>query len=279
MKQTIPKYGHKSRQSGWHNESVRHSLASKGIKTGTSEQNMLIGLIGLQKKEADYAKEKGLGRVGYKSVFTYKIGDVPIKANIRFKNLSSEDVLPIPKIIMRDSKGLEVIYTRVDQSGKPLEKTNYVFMNSKGEIVPRNAIKYYSIDDKGKEKSVNKFESNVGGNKTIPTIKMISRDEGEKFLVEKVYEMVGETEEDDKLLFRVSQDLIKNDELAVVPIVLTKSFKKYFGLVTPVRIGKDKFSMLVRLGRTKIIPQQPMTIKLKETVKKELPTLKVEVPF
>jgi len=34
MTQTISKYGNKSRQPGWHNESARYSLAAKGIKTG-----------------------------------------------------------------------------------------------------------------------------------------------------------------------------------------------------------------------------------------------------
>jgi len=34
MTQPISKYGNKSKQTGWHNESARHSLAAKGIKTG-----------------------------------------------------------------------------------------------------------------------------------------------------------------------------------------------------------------------------------------------------
>ena len=54
MKQTISKYGNKSRQSGWHNESVRHSLASKGIKTGKINYSRLDGLV--KTKETQYAK-------------------------------------------------------------------------------------------------------------------------------------------------------------------------------------------------------------------------------
>jgi len=62
MKQTISKYGNKSRSPGWHNEQARHSLAAKGIKTGKINYAQKSSLV----LEPMYAKKLIQVKIGEK---------------------------------------------------------------------------------------------------------------------------------------------------------------------------------------------------------------------
>jgi len=62
MKQTISKFGNKSRNHGWHNEPSRHSLAAKGIRTRLSHSNSIHGLIYSKPKTCTFKKK---GKTNY----------------------------------------------------------------------------------------------------------------------------------------------------------------------------------------------------------------------
>jgi len=80
MTQPISKYGNKSRQAGWHNESARHSLAAKGIKTKINYAKLCSAK--LHSSNANYAQKSELS---FEPMYAKKA--------IKYENLSSEGQL------------------------------------------------------------------------------------------------------------------------------------------------------------------------------------------
>ena len=216
-----------------------------------------------------------------------KIKDVPVSANIKIARLKPEDVTGTPEIVMKDTKGNMVEWQSLDRAtgeligkGIPLgsPKIQKVLMNDKGDQIPRDQLVYWQKKGEKLEK-ISPFEANIGKDRPLKITKTLPKEQTDEYLVDSTYQMVGKTQADDEGLYAIAKHLYDNGLIGVAPITLRSGFKKHWGLITP-HLSKDKFSVIVRLTRAKIEPQElkiPKDVKVAR--KKKAPTVKVKELF
>jgi len=221
-------------------------------------------------------------RRGFKSTLVYSISGIPVRANIRLNRLSVENYYETPKIVMKDRDGRPVHIVTVDAAtGKEIgvgiktgPKYHRIYKNDKGRTVPSSELRYFQILPDGKEVEIARFESNIGAGKELKVEAVIPESEAERYLYESVYELNGDKDADDEVLFSIAKDMVKKKKVLVTTVVFRKGFKKSWGLISA-EIGDNNFTMIMRVSRTKLQAISPMPIPTKKYVKveKELPTV------
>lgn len=218
---------------------------------------------------------------GFKSTLIYNASGVPLKASIRLKRLSVEDYYETPRIVMKDRDGKLVTMQLVDAvtgaeigAGSVGAKYHRLLKNVEGRIVPSSEVRYFQILSDGSEMEISQFESNVGAGKELRVEAEISESEAERYLYESVYEINGEKDSDDEVLFSIAQSLVKNKRALIVVVVFRRSFKKSWGLIFADITG-DSFNITMRVSRTKLEALHPMKVPREAFVAVEKPVATV----
>ena len=212
---------------------------------------------------------------GFKSTLIYVVKGIPLRANIRLKRLSVEDYYEVPRVIMKDRDGRSVISKLVDAMtgleigvGTTGTKFHRLLVNTEGRTVPASEIRYFQVLSDGSEMEISRFESNIGAGKDLRVEAEIEESEAERYLYESVYEINGEKDIDDEVLFSIAQNLIQDKKALVVTVVFRKGFKKSWGLIFA-DVFNSSFSMTMRVSRTKLEALHPMRVPSAKFVKVE----------
>ena len=165
---------------------------------------------------------------------------INIETDVKFANASLQD--EIPEIIMRDSKGREVV--RV-----PDTKYHYIYCvkgtepgndsNLPAEIVPESEIKHFQVI-KGNEVEVGKFERT----KNIVVDRFMPKTELDLWQIDNTYEVWADHTHG---LYEVAKDLEARDEVGISKVSFG-GFKESYALISSVREG-DKFVVTMSLSQ------------------------------
>lgn len=212
--------------------------------------------------------------------------DLAINADIRTARLSPEDLVEHPETIRRDEQTGSLVVRQVydKDTGEALEEGyGYRWVNEEGEEVPKENIQLYVIED-DEEKRFSKHEPTLGAERTVSAETWIPVASIDEYLVERIYELWGEENEDIAQLFDLAEHIRDFDEAPVIPFVLQPSIYKSWGIITPFFFD-DSFSLIVRVTDQKIESEHEMPILTAEDIaamedaEEEAPTLEQESPF
>lgn len=189
-----------------------------------------------------------MGFKGFKGRIILESDSLSIKADIRFSKISSDmiDKELRKKIVMRDDKGLLVKEVRIDEKGNEIAKINKVYKNENGEIVPKDKIRYFFINDDGEEVEVSPFERT----KEFIILQLLPIEQVKEFLIEGVYEIWAEKDTEIASLYKFAKYLRDTQQVAVTKMSFG-GFKEYYALITPV-FRDGKFVLIMSLTRMKV---------------------------
>ncbi len=212
--------------------------------------------------------------------------DLAINADIRTAKLSPDDLEERPEVIRRDEQtGSLVIRQLYDKSsGEPLEEGyGYRWVNEDGEEVPKEDIQLFAIED-GEEQPFSLHEPTLGSDRTLSAETWIPVATIDEYLVDKIYELWGDDEEDIAQLYELAEHIREFDEAPVVPFVMQPAQYKSWGIITPF-FFEDTFSLIIRVTDQKIEPEHQMPKLTEEEVAEakadeaDAPPLEQESPF
>lgn len=221
-----------------------------------------------------------------KSRLKLKHQDLAINADIRTAKLSPEDLVDHPETVRRDEQtGNLVVRQLYDKdSGETLEEGyGYRWVNEEGDEVPKEDLQLYAVED-DEEQPFSKHEPTLGSERTVSAETWIPVASIDEYLIDKVYELWGEDDEDVAQLYDLAEHIRDFDEAPVIPFVLQPSVYKSWGIITPF-FFEDSFSLIVRVTDQKIESEHEMPVldpeeitEAKET-EEGAPTLEQESPF
>lgn len=210
--------------------------------------------------------------------------DLAINADIRTAKLDPEAVEARPEIVRRDEKsgGLVVRQIYDKASGEALvEGYGYRWVNEDGEEVPEEDLQLVAIED-DEETPFTKHDPTIGSDRTVTAETWIPVGTIDGYLVDRVYEIWGEDDEDIAQLYDLAVHIRDFDEVPVVPWVLQASVYKSWGIITPF-FYDEAFALIARITDRKIEPEHEMPAlteaDLAERAEDETPTLEQESPF
>jgi hypothetical protein len=213
--------------------------------------------------------------------------DLAINADIRTAKLSPEDIGDRPEIIRRDAtSGSLVVRQLYDKaSGDPIEEGyGYRWITEAGEEVPNEDIQLYAVED-DEEQPFSKHEPTLGAERTVTAETWIPVASIDEYLVEKIYELWGESAQDLGQLYELAEHIRDFDEAPVIPFVLQPAMFKNWGIITPF-FFEDSFSLILRVTDQKIEPEHQMPLLTEEDLAEieakhdeEAPTLEQDSPF
>lgn len=212
--------------------------------------------------------------------------DLAINTDVRTGKLSPDSIQDRPEIVRRDgqSGSLVVRQTYEKESGDALEEGyGYRWINEDGAEVPTEDLELFAVED-GEEVAFEKHEPTVGGDRVLTADTWIPVADLDGYLVERIYEMWGDTEADEAQLYELAVHVRDFDEAPVVPFVLQPAMFKTWGIITPF-FYDDTFSLIVRVTDQKIEPEHQMPVPSDDAREKALEpdpdkrTLEQESPF
>lgn len=224
--------------------------------------------------------------VNRKTRLKLKHQDMAVNADIRTAKLSPENIVEHPETVRRDEQsGSLVIRQTYDKAtGEALaDGYGYRWVNEDGEEVPKEDIQLYAVED-DEERPFSKHESTLGAERTVSAETWIPVAEIDEYLIEKIYELWGETNEDVVQLYELAEHIRDFDEAPVIPFVLQASKYKSWGIITPF-FFEDSFSLIIRVTDQKIEPEHRMPMLSAadldelEAGEEDAPTLEQESPF
>lgn len=213
--------------------------------------------------------------------------DLAINADVRTAKLSPENLVDHPDIIRRDERSGSLVVRQIydKHSGDPLEEGyGYRWVNEDGEEVPKEDIQLFAVEDE-EEQPFSKHEPTLGGERTLSAETWIPVAMIDEYLIEKIYELWGEEEEDISQLYELAEHIRDFDEAPVVPFVMQPSMYKSWAIITPF-FFEDSFSLILRVTDQKIEPEHQMPLLTEEDLAEieakqdeEAPTLEQDSPF
>jgi hypothetical protein len=213
--------------------------------------------------------------------------DLAINADVRTAKLSPEDLVDHPEIIRRDEQSGSLVVRQIydKDSGDALEAGyGYRWVNEAGEEVPTEDIQLYAVEDE-EETPFSKHEPTLGGERILSAETWIPVAMIDEYLIEKIYELWGEGEEDIAQLYELAEHIRDFDEAPVVPFVMQPSMYKSWAIITPF-FFEDGFSLILRVTDQKIEPEHQMPLLTEEDLAameakhdEETPTLEQDSPF
>lgn len=214
--------------------------------------------------------------------------DLAINADIRTGKLSPEDLEDQPEIIRRDEQSGSLVIRQLydKESGEPLEEGyGYRWINEEGEEVPSEDIQLFVVAG-DEEQRFSKHEPTLGGERTLTAETWIPVGTIDGYLIDKVYELWGEDDEDVGQLYELAEHIRDFDEAPVVPFVLQPAHYRSWGIITPF-FFEDSFSLIIRVTEQKIEPEHTMPILTDEELEsipeapeeQAAPTLEQDSPF
>lgn len=221
-----------------------------------------------------------------KSRLKLKHQDLAINADIRTAKLSPEDLVDHPETVRRDEQtGNLVVRQLYDKdSGETLEEGyGYRWVNEEGDEVPKEDLQLYAVED-DEEQPFSKHEPTLGSERTVSAETWIPVASIDEYLIDKVYELWGEDDEDVAQLYDLAEHIRDFDEAPVIPFVLQPSVYKSWGIITPF-FFEDSFSLIVRVTDQKIESEHEMPVLDPEEItearetEEGAPTLEQESPF
>lgn len=221
-----------------------------------------------------------------KTQLKLKHQDLAINADIRTGKLSAEDLVERPDVIRRDEQSGSLVVRQLydKHTNEPLEEGyGYRWINEDGDEVPSEDIQLYAIED-DEEKPFSKHEPTLGAERTVSAEHWIPVASIDEYLVEKIYEIWGEDDQDVVQLYELAEHIRDFDEAPVIPFVLQPTIYKSWGIITPFFFS-DSFSVIIRVTDQKIEPEHQMPMLSEEDIaeakedSEEAPTLEQESPF
>lgn len=214
--------------------------------------------------------------------------DLAINADIRTAKLSPDDIVERPETVRRDETSGSLVVRQIydKASGEPLEDGyGYRWVNEDGEEVPKEDIQLFAIED-DEEQPFSKHEPTLGADRTVSADTWIPVATIDEYLVEKIYEVWGDDDEDIAQLYELAEHIRDFDEAPVVPFVLQPAMYKKWGIITPF-FYEDSFSLIVRVTEQKIEPEHHMPMLTAADVaggkadegEEDAPTLEQDSPF
>lgn len=214
---------------------------------------------------------------GFKSALYYNIGNDTLMANIVVKKVSAKSF--DKPIVMRDAEGNDVIYAVVDKVTGNILPQGYgrVLMNSRGERIPKEQIRYFTFDSQNREVEISPYDSNVGGGKQIKVMEEVPKSTLSTMITTGLYELLADKVQDVPVLLKIARDLEAKEKAAILPIVFRTGFTKHYGIVTGVIEG-DKFLLLMSIASKQAQPLEAMPVNVEEIAttvsrRRNLPTL------
>lgn len=236
---------------------------------------------------------------GYHNVLTFSDKKMKVTVNVTMYRLVSEDIVPEPKVMTSSFKKPPegAIFAKQKSTkkrvkrgvinkkdGKILDKGyGRVWINSDGQIVDKEDIQYYKMTSTG-EKKIRQYKPTLGAGRVLKPKDVIPASEVGQYLIESMYEINGDNEEDDKTLFELGKYMSEKNFAIVYPFVVREGWKKYWAIVVPnFNPKKKKFNLLAHIIRAKVEYQHwedyPTGRKTKKQKEEELPTLEEDSPF
>jgi hypothetical protein len=196
-----------------------------------------------------------LGFKGFKGRLILETDKISVKADIRFSKISSDviDRELKKKIVMRDEEGKLVKEVRVDDKGNDVSRLSKVYKNEDGKIIPKDKIRYFFVNDDGKEIEVSPFERT----KEFVILQLLPISQVKEFLIEGVYEVWAEKDTEIASLYKLAKYLRDTQQVAVTKMSFG-GFKEYYAIITPI-FKEDKFVLIMNLTRMKVTFKHLMT--------------------
>jgi hypothetical protein len=236
---------------------------------------------------------------GYHNILTYSDKTMKITANVVLYRLTSENVVPGPKVdtssfeeptsgtifARQRSTGKRVKYSVMDKTSGNLLEKGYarVWINVDGDIVDSHDIEYYQMTTTG-EKKIRQYPATLGADRVMKPKDTIPASEVNQYLIETIYEINGKDPEDDKTLYELGKYMDEKNFAVIYPFVIREGWKRYWAIVVPnFNPKKKKFNLLAYIIRAKVEYQHWEDYPAKGTKtkkeKEEVPTLEDDSPF
>lgn len=189
-----------------------------------------------------------MGFKGYKATLYLNNGELKIKANVRYARISSAfiDKTIRKQLVMRDDKGYRVSEAWVDQNGNVITKRSKIYINERGERVPKDKIRYFLVQEDGTEVEVESFERT----NELEIIDFVPADRINEFLIEGIYEIWAEKKSDIAELYQFAK-FLRDRNLAGVTKISFGGFKEYYAIIYPL-FRDGSFLLLMGLTRMKM---------------------------
>jgi len=236
---------------------------------------------------------------GYHNVLTYADKNMKITANVTMYRLSSENIVPEPKVLTSsfEEPAPGVIFARQRSTGKRVKRSvidkssggflekgyGHVWINVDGKLVDNQDIEYYKMTTTG-EKKIRQFKPTLGADRVLEPKDTIPASEVNQYLVETIYEINGKDPTDDKTLYELGKYMDEKKFAIIYPFVVREGWKRYWAIVVPnFNPKKKKFNLLAYIIRAKVeyqhwedYPAKGTPVKKKE---EDVPTLEDDSPF
>ena len=209
-----------------------------------------------------------------------KVGIVPMSASestiVNVIHKDREGNVVSQKSITYDSFEKGMIDPIAEEKAN-VKKTRQ-FVTEDGKIVNKADVTPYQLTSDGEELPIDKFDSTIGVSKITKPLKNINNSQADDYLVEKIYSLIPQTDEERLNMYELAKYLEEHDESIIIPFVASKGFNKHWGIITAdVDESEGKFDLIMKVTRSKVNPIKhdiPSAKDYQKAKEKEMPKKK-----
>ena len=193
--------------------------------------------------------------------------------DVKYKKISTPNIVPRPEIRMRTSEGKLVQAKRVADNGQMFEGFHWKHFDEEGREVSVKDICYFQVKEDGTEVEVRPFDRT----KEIRIVKEIPATSND-FLVESTYELYHTDEGITQVLYEEAQRYWKEDLMGIALFSWGKGFKQYYALLQPIP-REGGFVWVMMLTQCRMEYNNLMPIPAEKIPEKKVPTVALLPPI